>query len=173
MAQNYECAILMDPGLSDEQVQAYLTSFSKLITDRGGEVVHTQVWGKRRLEYPVEARNEAIYAFLYFRMITAGDLVVEMERQVRIQENLLREMTVRVPELKIKEAPNQESRFTESARLAYSGRSRGGPRGPRGPRSDYGDRRYDSQDGDGGDSAPAGDSAANVEAPGSETPSAE
>jgi small subunit ribosomal protein S6 len=138
MAQNYECALLLNPGLTDEEVQNWLTTFSKFITDRAGEVLQTQVWGKRRLEYAIDRNKEAIYAFIYFRMEkTAGDLVVEFERQVRINEVLLREMTVQVPELKVANPPSGESRFSESARLAHAGGRRGG--GARGPR-EYGPR---------------------------------
>lgn len=129
MAQNYECALLLHPDLNEDQVQSYLEHFSKEITDRNGEVVHTQVWGKRPLEYTIAREDHAIYAFLYFRMESAGDLVEEFERQVRIQDELLREMTVKVPELKIKEAPTSESRFTESARLSASSRRGGRPGG--------------------------------------------
>ena len=137
MAQNYECALLLNPGLSDEEVQNWLTTFSKFITDRAGEVLQTQVWGKRRLEYAIAHQKEAIYAFIYFRMESAGDLVVEFERQVRINEVLLREMTVIVPELKVANPPSGESRFSESARLSHAGGRRGG--GARGPR-EYGPR---------------------------------
>ena len=126
MAYNYECALLMDPTLPDETVRGYLDQFSKNITDRGGEVVHVQTWGKRRLEYPIEGHNEAIYAFLYFRIENAGELIIELERQVRINENLLREMTVKVPELKITQPPTGETRFSESARLSHAGGRRGG-----------------------------------------------
>jgi small subunit ribosomal protein S6 len=126
MAYNYECALLMDPKLSDDAVRGYLDQFSKNITDRGGEVVHVQTWGKRRLEYSIEGRNDAIYAFLYFRIKEAGELVAEFERQVRINDNLLREMTVRVPELKITQPPTGDSRFSESARLSHAGMRRGG-----------------------------------------------
>jgi len=126
MAYNYECALLMDPTLPDETVRGYLDQFSKNITDRGGEVVHVQTWGKRRLEYPIEGHNEAVYAFLYFRIENAGELIIELERQVRINESLLREMTVKVPELKITQPPTGDSRFTESARLSHAGGRRGG-----------------------------------------------
>jgi small subunit ribosomal protein S6 len=136
MAQNYECALLLNPGLSDEEVQNWLTQFSKFITDRQGEVLQTQVWGKRRLEYPILRQKEAIFAFIYFRMEkSAGDLVVEFERQVRINDVLLREMTVQVPALKVCNPPTGDSRFSESARLAHAGGRRGG-----GARREYGPR---------------------------------
>jgi small subunit ribosomal protein S6 len=101
MAQNYESIVLMDPTLADTSVQDYIGKFSQEIVSRGGEIVQTQVWGKRRLAYPIAHRDEAIYAILYFRIEKAGNLVDELERIVRINDELLREMTVKVPELRM------------------------------------------------------------------------
>lgn len=165
MAQNYECALLLQPALSDDEVKTYLDRFSNEITSREGEVVHTQVWGKRSLEYPIKRQTDAIFAFLYFRMETAGDMVAEFERQVRINDDLLREMTIKVPELNILNAPGGESRFSESYRLNHGGNRRGGG----GPRRDYrsgGDSRSSS----GPASAPAADKAKPAEAPAEQAP---
>lgn len=162
MAQNYECALLLKPSLTDEQVQGWLTQFSKFITDRQGEVVQAQVWGKRRLEFPIGGEKEAIYTFIYFRMETAGDLVVEFERQVRINEVLLREMTVQVPELKVCGMPSGDSRFSESARLAQAGGRRGS-----GARREYAPRTPVAE------AAPAAEASAEAPAAAAEVPAAE
>jgi small subunit ribosomal protein S6 len=122
MAQNYECVILLNPTLTDEAVQGYIGQFSKLITDRNGEVVHVQSWGKRRLEYVIGKQREAIYVILYFRVDAAGNLVEDFERLVRITDELLREMTVKVPELRILETPPREgSQMSRPSRYGHAG----------------------------------------------------
>ncbi|NQU42690.1 30S ribosomal protein S6 [bacterium] len=126
MAENYETALLLAPTLSDEEVQSHIDIFSNHITSRGGEVVHVQKWGRRHLEYQIAGHSEAIYMFLYFRIDGAGSLVEEFERLVRITESLLREMTVKVAELKIVEPPSGSSRFSAESRLAQAGGRRGG-----------------------------------------------
>ncbi|MFP4381515.1 MAG: 30S ribosomal protein S6 [Candidatus Sumerlaeia bacterium] len=172
MAQNYECALLMDPSLSEDQVSTHLDNFSQQITDRGGEIVHKQVWGQRRLEYPIKGRSEAIYSFLYFRMDSAQNLVDEFERQVRIQDTLLRELTVKVSELKIVEAPSSDSRFSEAARLAASGNRRYS--GGRGGGGRYSQRNQDSSDQSSSSSSSSSSSAASSqESSGSENESNE
>lgn len=104
MAQNYECVLMMSPSLDDEAAANYAQQFSELVTQNEGEMLHMQMWGRRRLEYPIGGETDAIYAILHFRMETAGGLVEEFERRVRINDDLLREMTVKVPELKIVES---------------------------------------------------------------------
>ena len=131
MAQNYECVLIMDPALSEDAVQALQNQFSKLISDRGGEVVHTKSWGKRRLAYPIERKREGIYVIIYFRFeMSAKGLVDEIERQVRINDQLLREMTVKVPELKIDENPPPEFTFRREYRSPRPYRGAGPSRAP-------------------------------------------
>lgn len=106
MTQNYECVLLMDPALSEEAVQGYHDQVGKIVTDAGGEVTHMQKWGKRRLQYPLGRKNEAFYVLTCFRLESGGGKVIEeFERQVRINDDLLRELTVKVDELKIMDPP--------------------------------------------------------------------
>ena len=101
MAQNYECVLLLTPTLSDEAVQGYQDLFSKIITDNNGEVVHVQRAPKRRLEYAIGKQREAVFVIFYFRADSVGLMAQEFERQIRINDDLLREMTVKVPELRV------------------------------------------------------------------------
>lgn len=102
MAQNYECVLLLKPTLTDEIVQGYLDQFSKIITDNQAELLHVQRSKKRKLEYEIAGHREAIFAIFYFRTAKgAGAIIQELERQVRIVEDMMREMTVKVPELRI------------------------------------------------------------------------
>lgn len=115
MAQNLETVLILDPDLAETSVQTNLEQVSKLITDRGGNILKTQVWGKRRLEYAIQKKKYAIYAILYFEMDKTGDLVPELERLVRVSDELLREMTVKVPAFKPVDAPSDVP-FTETVR---------------------------------------------------------
>ena len=106
MTQDYECILLLDPALPEEAIQGYHDQVGKIVTDGGGEVTHQQKWGKRRLQYPIDRKNEAFYLLTCFRLASGGGQIVEeLERQVRINDDLLRELTVKVPELKIMDPP--------------------------------------------------------------------
>jgi small subunit ribosomal protein S6 len=128
MAQNYEFVLLLDPDLPQSRVQEYQDQFSKIITDHDGEVVHIQTWGRKRLEYQIVRRKEAIFVIFYFRMETvSAKPIEEFERQVRINDDLLRGMTVKVPELKILNLPAAES--ARDGRAASSPSTASAPRG--------------------------------------------
>lgn len=106
MSQNYECVVLLDPSLADDAVQGYMDQFSTILTNAGGEVTHTQMWGKRSLSYPINRKKDAYYFLLCFKMEAgAGPVIEEFERQVRINDNILREMTVKVDKLRIADPP--------------------------------------------------------------------
>jgi small subunit ribosomal protein S6 len=163
MALNYECVVIMDPALSEESVKSFQDQFSKLITDRGGEVVHVKPWGKRRLMYPIERKREGIYVVFCFRFEqSAKGLVEEFERQVRINDGLLREMTVKVPEFKIDDNPPPEFTFRRDLRPPRSYRGTG----PSRPADEH--VSPEGQEGEGN-----GESVATEEAPAVETAAGE
>jgi len=130
MAQNYECVLLLKSTLSDEALQGHQDQFAKIITDHGGEVVHLQRTPKRRLEYAIDKQREAVYAIFYFRADAAGAMVQEFERQVRINDDLLREMTVKVPELRIIDLARLDARPFDDARRGRYGASHPAPAPP-------------------------------------------
>ncbi len=123
MTQIYETVLLMHPTLDDDGVETYQEQFSKIITDGGGEILHAQKWGKRRLQYPIARQTEAFYILICFKMDAkdGGAVVEEFERQVRINDELLREMTVKVKAAKVMDPPTEGIVF-----------GRGGPRFGRG-----------------------------------------
>ncbi len=131
MAQNYECVLLLDPTLPDEKVQSYVDQFSKIVTAAGGEITQTQPWGKRRMQYQIKRHSEAHYVLLCFKLETPSAAVVnEFERQVRINDDLLREMTVKTDKLRVMDPPAALS--TLGSRPASRLRTGGRPdrRGP-------------------------------------------
>lgn len=92
--RNYESLYIVDPMLTDEQVEAIAAKYSKLITDQGGEVQAAGRWDKRRLAYEVMGRREGIFILMYF----TGDPAVskELDRVQRISDDVLRHLITRV-----------------------------------------------------------------------------
>ena len=60
--RHYEIMIILDPNLEERTVQPSLEGFLKVVTDDGGKVGKLDIWGKRRLSYPIEKKPEGIYA---------------------------------------------------------------------------------------------------------------
>jgi small subunit ribosomal protein S6 len=100
----YETLLIFDPRLTEEEVTALLTKLQETLGSLGGEVVKGESWGKRRLAYDIRKQREGTYAVLESRAQPA--VVKEFERQLKLNEQVLRYFTTRVPAPKrIRSAP--------------------------------------------------------------------
>ena len=133
----YEHVFLARQDLAQAQVDALAEAATKIITDNQGKVVKTETWGLRSLAYRIAKNRKAHYVML--EIDAPGDVVAELERQMQINEDVIRYMTVRVDELE--QGPSAMMRKQERDRERRGDRE-GGPRGDRdgGPRGDRGDR---------------------------------
>ena len=75
---------------------AVVEKFNAIIEANGGEVVKTDLWGKRRLAYEIEKVREGYYVLVTFK--AEADLPAELERNFRIADDIMRYMVVRLPE---------------------------------------------------------------------------
>ena len=87
--------MIVDPRPSDEEVAALLTQLSEQITALGAGVIKMENWGKRRLAYDIRKQREGTYAVLEVSAEPAT--VKEFERQLRLNENVLRFLSTQVP----------------------------------------------------------------------------
>ncbi|MBI5596797.1 MAG: 30S ribosomal protein S6 [Elusimicrobia bacterium] len=88
----YETIILVHPRLSDAEVGEFAEKTKAAISKGGGEVLGDDRWGRRKLAYPIKNSREGFY--LYLKYNAKGALVNELNRQFRIQEDILRTLTV-------------------------------------------------------------------------------
>ena len=156
----YESTFIARPDISSQQVDGLAEQFREILTEAGGEIAKTEYWGLRSLAYRIKKNRKGHY---YFMNIDAPPEAIDaMERTMRINEDVIRYMTVRVNEHDPNPAPLTQSR----------GRGRDG-RGGRGGRWE-GRRRDDDGEGrrrEGGgeraerkDAAPAADAGAKAAA---------
>jgi len=127
----YEHVFLARQDLAQAQVDALAEIATKIIQDNDGRVVKTETWGLRSLAYKIAKNRKAHYVML--EIDAPGSVVVELERQIQINEDIIRYMTVKVDEL--------EAGPTVMMRKSERDRERRGDReGGRGDRPDRGDR---------------------------------
>jgi len=88
----YETVIIFDSVLEDSQVQEKLQRLSGLVAPSGGDSVRVDVWGKRKLAYPIDKKEQGIYAILRYE--TEPSALTEFERIMRLDEQVLRQLTV-------------------------------------------------------------------------------
>ncbi len=94
----YEILVIVDPRPTDEEVAALLTQLGDQLKALGAEVAQVENWGKRRLSYDIRKQREGTYAV--FEVRAEPSMVKEFERQVRLNENVLRFLSTRVPRQK-------------------------------------------------------------------------
>lgn len=91
----YEILVIADPRPTDEDVAALLTQLAEQLKSLGADVVKVDNWGKRRLAYDIRKQREGTYAV--FDVKAEPSMVKEFERQLKLNENVLRFISTRVP----------------------------------------------------------------------------
>lgn len=119
----YEHVFMARQDISNAQMDTLTEQFKTIITDNGGEIGRTEYWGLKPLTYRIRKNRKAHYALMNITAPHAA--VAEMERQMRLNEDVIRFLTIRV----------EEHEEDQSVQMR-AGRERGDrpDRGPRGPR---------------------------------------
>ncbi len=121
----YECVLIARQDISSSQAEGLVGQFSGIIEQSGGRVAKTEMWGLRNLAYRIKKNRKGHYALLNIDAPSAA--VQEMERNMRISEDVIRYLTVRVN--KLEEGPSVVMQARHSREERGRGGGRGGPRG--------------------------------------------
>jgi len=92
MARVYETVVLVDANREDAAIEATVQKFQDIIA-AGGEVIRADRWGKRRIAYEIAGNSHADYTVFYYHA-NKNTLVSELERMLRLDESVLRFLTV-------------------------------------------------------------------------------
>jgi small subunit ribosomal protein S6 len=92
----YEHIFLARQDLSQAQVDALAAQATEIVEAGKGKVTKTETWGLKNLAYKIDRNRKAHYVLLNIEC--AGDVVAELERQTRINEDVIRYLTIRVDE---------------------------------------------------------------------------
>lgn len=126
----YELVVVLEVNRPEEQITASIEKIEEVITKHGATVESREIWGKRRLAYPINRRRDGHYTLLLFESEPEGPMLAELNRHLRISEDVLRFL--------ITKAVVGKSRGNPPAEGQEFGGYRGGRRDDRG---DRGDRR--------------------------------
>jgi len=96
--RHYEMMVILDASLEEGTVQPSLEQFLTVVTAGGGSVDKVDVWGRRRLSYEIDKKTEGIYAVI--DMMALPDSVAELDRQLGLNEAVLRTKVMRVEQHK-------------------------------------------------------------------------
>lgn len=92
----YEVMYIALPETADEDVAKLNEAIQQQIEREGGSVVKTEVMGKRKLAYPIKKKTEGHYTL--FEIEGSGQEIAELERRFRVNDTVMRFVTVRVDE---------------------------------------------------------------------------
>ena len=118
--RRYETIVIVDPDLGEEQREGVFDKIRELIPQKGGLLVEFDEWGGRKLAYEIKKKQRGYYVRIDY--CGGGDLVSEMERQFRIDDRVMKYMTILLDTEadmeRIQEAMTQAEQEAEAAATA-------------------------------------------------------
>ncbi len=89
----YETVFIISPNVPDQEVNEIISSFEQVIGGGKGNLIQTDRWGKRRFAFPIKKFDEGNYILFFYE--ADGACVKELERKMRMNENVIRFLTSR------------------------------------------------------------------------------
>lgn len=123
--RQYEVVFIVDPTVDDE-VAKLTDSFKQIVVDQGGSVTKAETMGKRQLAYEILHKKEG--TFVLMEIEGSGREIAELERRMRVNDRVLRYLTVRVDEDR-RRAEKLKGRRTAKAAKRSAAASAQGRRG--------------------------------------------
>jgi len=110
----YEELFIIKPDTPEEEVDGFVEQIQQVITNGKGTIDKTDKWGTRKLAYRVQKYGEGIYVLIQFT--SSPDLVREVERRMRVSDQVIKFITVRIDEKIKKIEKRKKSRDKRAAR---------------------------------------------------------
>jgi small subunit ribosomal protein S6 len=92
--RRYECVVILDSDLPDDDVQNFTQRYTNLIKESGGDIVKVEDWGIKRLAYLVKKKDKGRYMLLDY--VGTPALIYEMERQMKISEEVMKFLSLKL-----------------------------------------------------------------------------
>ncbi len=118
----YESTFIIRHDMSTQQVEQLAETFSEIVKNNGGDVTKTEHWGLKTLAYRINKNRKGHYVF--FNVDAPSAAMQELERNMRLSEDVLRYLTVRVDELDEEPSPMMQARASRDERSRRGGRPR-------------------------------------------------
>ena len=126
----YEVVYIVAPGTQEDEVTRLTENLRTIITDQGGTINRSEVLGRRQLAYRIGHSNEGIYVL--FEIEGTGGEIAELERRMRVSDQVLRYLTVRVDEDRQRAEKLRARRARKAAKRPMAASASGGGQATRG-----------------------------------------
>jgi small subunit ribosomal protein S6 len=94
MLSDYECLYITKPSLTEEEVSGVNEKVKGVVEKNGGSISKIENWGKKKLAYEVKKEKKGIYVLSHIK--GPGSLVSELENHLKIQDNVIKFLTVKL-----------------------------------------------------------------------------
>lgn len=124
----YDLIFIARPATPEEDIKKVLTGIEHTCAEKGAKIEKTEHWGTRKLAYKVAKHREGIYVYQQIRT-SHGELMAELERRLRVQDVVIKYLTIRLDEdlkLQKKLGDRREKRAARRPRRATSAPPSGG-----------------------------------------------
>ncbi len=96
----YETTFIINAALDDAQIDAVIEKVKEVIVKNGGDVRSLEKWGRKRLAYTVDKKNNGFYAFFEFK--GPGDVIAKIDRHYQLDEQIIRYLTIQLDKKALK-----------------------------------------------------------------------
>ena len=128
----YEVVFIIDPATGEDDSTRLVENLQKIVTDQGGAITKSESMGRRQLAYRIGRNTEG--HFMLFEIEGTGGEIAELERRMRVNDQVMRYLTVRVDEDRRRAEKFKERRIRKASRRPEKG---AGGRGQQGSGSNY------------------------------------
>jgi len=119
--RTYEVIFIVDPDTADDEVMQLSEGIQKIITSQGGSITKTEMMGKRQLAYEINHKRNGTYVLL--EVEGSGAEIAEVERRMRVNDQILRYMTIRVDEMRRRADKLKGRRARKAAKRPAGGKA--------------------------------------------------
>jgi small subunit ribosomal protein S6 len=120
----YEVIFIVDPDTQEDEMSKLTQTLSGIITDQGGTITRNEVLGRRQLAYRIGRKNEGVYVI--FEVEGTGKEIAELERRMRVNDRIMRYMTVRVDEDRQRAEKLKARRQRKASKRPFAAAAAGG-----------------------------------------------
>ena len=120
----YEVVFIIDPATGEEDSTRLVENLQKIVTDQGGAFTKSESMGRRQLAYKIGRNTEG--HFMLFEIEGSGSEIAELERRMRVSDQVMRYLTVRVDEDRRRAEKFKERRARKASKRPEKGTGRGG-----------------------------------------------
>ena len=107
----YETVFILTPVLTDEQMKETVAKFTKLLTDNGAEILNEEIWGLKKMAYPIQKKSTGFYCLVEFK--GEPTIVKTLETGFRRDEKVIRYMTVKLDKYAAQYAEKRRSKYAK------------------------------------------------------------